>query len=229
MKTMCKFAAAALLLSAALSAQTVNLPRRVRASGTSAVSSKPDQVKIVVGVTTQAQTATDAAGQNATVTTAVLNALKQLLGAQADIQTVNYSVNPNYRYPGDGSPGILVGFTANNTVQVTSADLNNAGRIADTAVQAGATSIQAFQFSIKDPEPLRAQALRQASQVARSHAEAIAAGVGARLGAIANAAEGSVSVPVGVTTAVLGAAPTTPVQPGSVDVSATVTVEYDLQ
>src|SRR4051812_24021839 len=75
-------------------------PRRIiRASGVGKVSIKPDQAQVSVAVVTQAATAQLAAAQNADQTTAVLNALKQLLGANADLKTINYSLTPLYNYP----------------------------------------------------------------------------------------------------------------------------------
>ena len=212
-------------------AQTTVLPRRlIRSVGQGTASGKPDQAQVDLAVVTQAATAQDAAAQNANQTTAVLNQLKQLLGANADIKTLNYSLSPVYVYPRDGSPATLTGFTANNTVEATVGDLNLAGKIIDTAIQAGANRVDGLRFSIKDDQPLRIQALRSASLQARSHADAIALGLGVRLGAVIAAAEGYSSGIVSADRVSLtaGAAAPTPVQPGSIDVTAAVTLELEI-
>ncbi len=206
-------------------------PRRlIRAVGEGKASGKADQVQVDLAVVTQAATAQEAASQNATQTTAVLTQLRQLLGANADIKTLNYSLSPVYNYPRDGSPATLSGFTANNTVEATVGDLSLAGKIIDTAIQAGANRVDSLRFSVKDDQPLKAQALRSASLQARAHADAIALGLGVRLGAIIAAAEG---FNVGILTAdaratVAASAAPTPVQPGNIDVTATVTLEIEI-
>jgi len=210
---------------------TVSTRRIIRAVGDAKVSGKPDQVQVDFAVLTQSATAQAAAAQNATQTTAVLTALKQLLGANADIKTLNYSLSPVYNYPRDGGVPTLTGFTASNTVEATVGDLSLPGSVIDTAIQAGANRVDGLRFSLKDDQPLRAQALRSASLVARAHADAIALGLGVRLGAVSAAAEGY-SVSVGVNdSARFGAAPAaapTPIQPGSVDITATVTLEIEI-
>jgi uncharacterized protein YggE len=203
----------------------------VRALGEGVVPVRPDQVKINVGVTTQAETAQASAEQNAARTGAVLNALRQLLGANADIKTVSYAVTPNYRYPQGGGTPTLLGYTTANVVEVTVADATVAGRVIDTATQAGANTVTGLRFTLRDSAPARSQALRLATQQARSNAESIAMGLGLRLGAIVSAEEGSAVRAVTATDSRTGAvaATPTPVETGMVEVRATVVVEIELQ
>lgn len=203
----------------------------VRAAGEGVVSVRPDQVKIDVGVTTQAETAQASAEQNAAKTEVVLNALRQLLGASADIKTISYSVTPNYRYPAGGGTPTLLGYTTSNAVEVTVADSTVAGKVIDTATQAGANTVTGLRFTLRDPAPARSQALRLATQQARSNAESIAMGLGGRLGSIVSAEESSAVRPVTATDSRAGiaAATPTPVETGMVEVRATVVVEIELQ
>lgn len=209
------------------------LPMRrssVRASGNASVSVKPDQLRLNVGVTTQAQTAQEASDQNAAQVTAVIAALKKTIGTAGEIKTVGYSVTPNYRYPQGGGAPTLTGYTANNTVEVTTSDLSLAGRLIDSAVAAGATNVAGLRFTLKDPEPVRGEALRLATLQARAHAEAIATGLNGRLGYVISAQEGG-SAQILAEARVLGAAggaTPTPVESGMVDVSAAVTLEIEL-
>jgi len=218
--------------AAATFAQTTTVsPRRlVRAVGEGKASGKPDQAQVDLAVVTQAGTAQDAAAQNANQTTAVLTQLRQLLGANADIKTLNYSLSPVYNYPPNGGQPTLTGFAANNTVEATVSDLSLPGKIIDTAIQAGANRVDGLRFTIKDDQPLRIQALRSASLQARAHADAIALGLGVRLGAVLGAAEGYSSGVVAADRSVLAAAAAapTPVQPGNVDITATVTLEIEI-
>ncbi|HUQ94334.1 MAG TPA: SIMPL domain-containing protein [Bryobacteraceae bacterium] len=194
----------------------------VRASGTGVVSVKPDQVKISVGVTTTGETAQDASDRNAAQTTEVINALRQLLGANADIKTLNYTLSQTRDR--NNQP---TGFSVSNTVQVTSSDLNGAGRVIDTATKAGATVIYGLSFSLKDPQPARQQALRLATMQAKVSTEAIASGLGMRVGNVMVAEQGgSISQPFTDTRLAAGAG--TPIEVGNVEVNAIVTIEAEL-
>ncbi|MCL5743411.1 MAG: SIMPL domain-containing protein [Acidobacteria bacterium] len=226
MRLISVFACVFLIQTAGL-AQT-SAGRVVRATGQAMASVKPDQVKINVGVVTQAETAQAAASQNATQVAAVLNQLRPMLGAGSDLQTVGYSITPNYRYP-QGQPAVLTGYTATNMVQVTTSDLSIIGKVIDTASQAGANSVQSLRFGIKDEDPVRSLVLGMAAKQARAHAEAIAGGLGARIGGVITAQEGIAVSPLTVDNRTVAAAsPTTPIETGLVTVSATVTVDVEL-
>jgi hypothetical protein len=201
-------------------------PRTVRAVGEAVVSVRPDQVKIQIGVVSQAATAQEAAAQNSTQVEAVLAQLRAVLGVSADIRTIAYSVTPNYRYA-QGAPPVLTGYTVSNTVEVTSADLAIVGRVIDAATQAGANNVQSLRFGLKDPEPVRAQALAAAARQARAHAEAIASGLSARIGAVLSAEEGAV-ISIRVPDARETTATQTPIEAGQVEVRATVTIQAEL-
>lgn len=202
--------------------------RVVRAAGEATLSVKPDQLQINIGVTTQGATAQEAAALNAARMDALLAKLTPALGAGGETRTINYSITPNYRYA-TGQPPELIGFTATNTVEAATPNLSLAGSIVDAASQAGATNISGLRFSLKDDEPVRAQALSAAARQARTHAESIAAGLGARLGAALSAQEGAAYAPLPLETRDLAAAsPATPIESGFVHVRATVTVDFEL-
>jgi uncharacterized protein YggE len=177
---------------------------------------------------TQASTAQDASTQNAARTSSVLSQLQTLLGPNADIQTVGYSMSPNYNYPPGGGTPTLIGYTVSNTIRVTTSDLSATGRIIDTGIQAGATQVAGLQFGLKDDQPVRAQALRLATVQAKVHADAMAAGAGMHSGGFRSIEEG-ISVKSGTfPVAGVSAATTTPIITGLVDIDASVTIEVDL-
>jgi uncharacterized protein YggE len=110
---------------------------------------------------------------------------------------------------------------------VTVNDINAAGSVIDTATQAGATRIDGLRFGLRDEEPARAQALRAAGQKARAKADAIAIGLSVRLGAVLMAEEGVSVRPVGADRTAQATA--TPVEPGTLEVQATVTLDVEIQ
>jgi uncharacterized protein YggE len=210
-----------LLLPAVLLAQSGT----VQASGTASISVSPDQAQITVGVVTDGSTAQDAAQKNASQTATVLAAVKQALGAAGTVQTVSYSVYPRYSSSNTPSPTI-VGYTSSNTLQATSYDLSIIGSLIDSANQAGANNVGGLSFGLQNPEPVKQQALTQAAKIARSHADAIAAGLNAKTGTVVSAQEVSTYSPM--VNGAAGAATTTPIQTGQVSVTATVTVTVQL-
>src|SRR5512145_2301045 len=94
-------------------------PPSIRVNGEATVTVQPDQARIDIGVTTQAQTAQAAAADNAQRLEATLTELRRALGAGAEIKTVSYSLNPDYRYPKEGGKPTITGYTATNIVRVT--------------------------------------------------------------------------------------------------------------
>jgi uncharacterized protein len=227
MNKMIKTAALAAAAVSLLCGQTVTQQRgHIRSFGEASVAVKPDLAKVSVAITTQAATAQEASAQNATKSTAVFAALEQAVARNAEIRTISFTVTPVYTYPREGSP-VLTGFIATNMVEVTVADLNITGRVIDTAIAAGATRVDSLRLMLKDEEPARAQALRMAGQKARARAEAIAAGLNVRLGAVISAEEASVQ---GIIADVRGGAPTataTPIETGTLEVRAQIAVQYE--
>jgi uncharacterized protein YggE len=200
----------------------------ISASGEATVTAKPDRAEIDIGVFTLADTAQAAGSQNASKLDAVLSALRKVLGPSADIKTISYSLSPQYRYPRDGTEPTITGYRAVNTVRVRTDDLEQVGKIIDAATNAGANTIQQLQFELKDPSALRNEALRQAAQQAKSKADAIASALGVRVVRLLSVSEGGGMViprvyQSGVARAQSAAAPT-PIDSGTIDVHATVSL-----
>ena len=219
---------AIVLIAAAFAAATASAqpaPGTVQASGSVTLSVNPDSVRLDVSVITQATTAQQAAQQNATQTTTVINALKQVLGSSGSVQTVSYAVNPRYNNT-PGQDAVIVGYTAVNTVRVTSNDLTLPGSLIDTANQSGATNVGNLAFGLQNSDPYIQQALTAAAKQALAHAAAMATGLGGKTGAVISAQESSSYSPI--VTPGIAAGAQTPVLTGTVSVSANVTVTVQL-
>src|ERR1700693_5474056 len=200
-------------------------PPFVQAVGQGSVSVQLSRPKTDLSVVTTATTPQNAAAQNATQVSALIAALQTLLGSTGNIQTIGYSLSPNYNYPPGANP-VLTGYTASNTIEVSASDLSMVGTIIDTGVRAGATNVQSLQFTLQNPDPVLQQALKLATTQAKAHADAMASGVGMHSGAVRSIQE-NVSTSVTPVVATPGTN-TTPVLPGLVNIQATVTLEVDL-
>lgn len=220
-----------LLFAIPLLALAADEPPLVRATGEGMVSLKPDQATVTIGVVTQATQADQASAQNAKQLTAVLGQLRTELGAKADIRTSGYSLNPNYKY-GNGTAPTITGYTATNTVLVKVDDLARLGAVIDSATRTGANNINGIAFSVRDEAAARAQALAKAAQAARANAEAIAKALDLKITRVrfAESSEASHVIPLQPQFRAMAAdarAPT-PVEAGSIDVRATVTIALEV-
>lgn len=208
-------------------------PPSIRVTGEATVAVPPDQAQIDLGVITQAPTAQEAGAQNARQVGAVLAELRRALGSAADIRTAGYSVTPNYRQPppGGGAPTI-VGYTATNVVQVKTDALTDVGKVIDLATQAGANTIRRLQFTLKDERAARLKALAEAAVKAKAQAEALAAALGVRIVRVLSAVESEAPMvrPLGAEVMAMRGAPAapTPVEAGTIDVRATVTLTVEI-
>src|ERR1700691_3326271 len=142
-----QFALALCFGAVALVAQTT--AASVTAAGTATIYVQPDQAQLTVSVTTQGATATAAGQQNANVTVAVTKAITSVLGSSGSIQTVSYSVYPQYGVGPQSST--IVGYSATNSFQVTMTDLTLIGIVIDAANQAGATGVGNLTLGFENP------------------------------------------------------------------------------
>ena len=204
-------------------AQTAARPASITAVGQASVSASPDLARVDIGVVTQAANAQDATVQNATQAGTVITALQGLLGSNASIKTISYSVSPVYNNPPPGQNASIVAYTVTNIVEVTLTDLTQTGKVIDTSIQSGANRVQGISFDLQDRTPLVAQALKAAAARALTQANAIASGLSVHTGSVLHASE-SVNSGGPVFTGI-AAAPTTPIQTGLIVVQASVTVE----
>lgn len=218
-------------VSAAAQEPNERLPPHIRTTGEAVIQATPDRSRIDVGVVSQADSSEAAAAQNATKLEAVLSSLRKLIGPSADIKTVSYSLTPNYRYPREGGEPTIAGYTATNVVRITLDDLTQVGKVIDAASQSGANRIQQLQFTLKDERPSQAQALREASTSARQKADVLANSLGLKIVRVLSVIEsGPVVIPVrdvGFARAEM-AATTTPIEPGTIDVRASVTITVEV-
>ena len=207
----------------------VRMPPHVRTMGEATVTARPDRAQIDVGVVTQADTSQAAVQQNAQKLETTLARLRQLLGAGADIKTISYSVTPNYRYPAQGGEPTITGYTATNIVRVTLDDLTKVGNVIDTATQGGSNRIQNLRFMLRDEAPVKAQALREAAVKARASANALAEALGLKTVRVLSVAEGgSPIVPVRDVAFARQEEASTPIEPGTIEVTASVVLTVEV-
>jgi uncharacterized protein YggE len=121
----------------------------------------------------------------------------------------------------------IVGYTATNAVTARVRNLAQAGPVVDAAVGAGANRVDGPALTAADDRLLSRQALRAAIADARARAQAIAAAAGVKLGRLRSVSESAgVVLPEGPVAAKSAVA--TPVEPGTIQTEADVTVVFDI-
>lgn len=162
-----------------------------------------------------------------------------------DIQTESYNVNPRYQYSSCGTviyggsstcpPPAIVGYTVTQTISVKIRDLAKAGEIIGGTVDNGANSVSQLQFTLDNPDAAKASARGEALTKAKAKAEEIANQGGFGLGKLL-----SIQINDGVQyppafygmgagmSAKTDVAPAPSVQPGSEDVTVSVTLTYEI-
>ncbi|WP_066763616.1 SIMPL domain-containing protein [Sphingobium sp. CCH11-B1] len=204
---------------------------------TESVEAAPDIATVGTGVQTRAQTAQAAMQQNAAQTDKLVAALARAGIARKDIQTSGINLSAQYDYSNrDGQPQgpRFIGYEASNQLTVTLRDIKRIGASLDAMVAAGATNLNGPNFSIEDPSSLHVQARGAALKNAKAQADFYAQAAGyrsARLVSISESNSGGMP-PMSMLQSArfkADAAPVTPVEPGQVSASVTLTVQYALE
>lgn len=201
--------------------------RTITVTGSATINAKPDEAVVSLGVHTQATKAQDAMDQNAAKMTQVIDALKAMGIGDADLATTNVSLNPMWSNDGNS----IVGYQAENSIEVTVHDMGQVGKVIDAAVGAGANLAGGIVFRLSDQNHGVNDALAKAVENAKTKADAMATAAGATVGQVVTIAEASTPGPqpyydrMGFAAA---EAVSTPVNPPTIETEVQVTVTWQL-
>ena len=193
----------------------------------------PDIAYVSIGVHTENASANEAVSGNSTQAQAVITAIKGFGVAGKDIQTTDFSINPQQQTDSNGKvTGIL--YVVDNTVYVTVRDLTKLGNLLDSAVNAGANNISSIQFDLADKTAALSQARLAAVADARKQADELTKATGVSLNVVQSISYYDTTAPVTVQYAkadivAAPAAASVPVQAGSMQIYTTVTIVYGLK
>ncbi|HST25012.1 MAG TPA: SIMPL domain-containing protein [Gaiellaceae bacterium] len=197
--------------------------KSITVTGSGSVTAVPTQAQFAFGVSTRGTTAAGALASDSTQMRKLIDALKAAGIPAASIQTSQVSLSPQTSNDGN----TIVGYEASNSVSVTIASIANAGAIVDTAVGAGANQVDGPNLTVADQSALYDKALKDAVADARTKADALASASGLTVGAVTTVEEQTGS-PTPVQFSADAAAPSaTPIEAGSQQITATVTVTFD--
>ncbi|MBS4205529.1 SIMPL domain-containing protein [Lederbergia citrea] len=200
----------------------------IEVTGEGKVTVQPDQAEITLGASTEDLSLMKAQKSNALIISNIKKALNQIGIRDEQIQTVNYSIYPQYEYI-EGKQ-IFKGYKVEHLLHITVKQFQNAGLVVDTAVGHGANNVSGIKFDTSNHNQYYQQALSLAVINAHQKAETIANTLRVQL----------IRVPISVTENLRtygGPIPyqtfefvkseaVTPIQPGTMDIISTVTAKF---
>lgn len=167
----------------------------ISVSGSGDVFAVPDTATFSVSVTEKAKDVESAQAAATKKSNAIVAYLKKQGIEDKDVQTTDYSVNPQYDYQSASCPGsstgapvycppgrqVLSGFEVSQTLTVKVRDTQKAGTILSGVGSLGASSVSGLSFTVADEDLLKDQARDKAIADAKSKAENLAKALGVSL------------------------------------------------
>jgi uncharacterized protein YggE len=215
------------IVNPATTAEGISVQGSGRASGT------PDVVFLQLGVNLERATVSEAREAAASAMQAVIDSLRRNGIAERDIQTSQFSVQPQYDF--STRVQTLRGYRVTNVVTAKITQIATASKAIDDAAAAGgnAAIVQSIDFSIDDPTELQEQARADAMAQARQRAAELADHAGVRiLRPISINENYQTVIPQAQTVArtqAPGADVATPIQAGELEVLVFVSVVYAIE
>jgi hypothetical protein len=219
-------------------AQAGTAMNTITVSASGSVKVDPDIAYVNAAVETKGATAAEAQKANAEKFAAVEKVLYEQFGlGKQDVQTTGFYVQPEYTYTEkDGRK--LTGYTAVHSVRIGYRKLTEIGKLLDALSAAGANRVDGVQFGTEKSDQYELEALKNAMKNADAKANVLAASAKRQVKGVLNIVQGGSSTPpvlymneaqVKVMDSAAASSAATSVQTGQIEISASVTVQYQMQ
>lgn len=202
-------------------------------TGEGKVITKPDIATTSVGVQAQGATVKAVQQELNNKINQVTAAVKKVGVSDKDIQTTNYSISPTYDYREPTQK--ILGYSASSQLLIKSRDLDKINEVIDAATGAGANQVGGINFDVDDKTKAENEAREKAVADAKRKAETAAKAAGFYLGKIINYNEnlGGYRGPMPMYAKAEGAvavdrAPTQ-IEPGSTEITVSVSLSYEIR
>lgn len=208
-------------------------------SGEAEVERPADQLRLRLGVVTDAEDAQVAMEENSRRMNDVVEAVQKAGLTKDEYETGQFQIQPRYSQPPRGGhqqdwkPSI-VGYQVINRIIIKTKKLEATAELLQAATEAGANSIDSIDFDLADRRKHRAEAIAAATKNARSDAKALAEAAGQRLVRVLSINLDHAFTPppqpmhMRARTLEMAEAETPPINPGDVTIRATVTIVYEI-
>jgi uncharacterized protein YggE len=211
--------------------ENVQTKNELTVSGVGSIKVMPDVAYVTIGVTTINKNAATAQSQNREAMNAIFDALKAEGLTEDDMRTTNYSTSPNYNYETQK----ITSYEVRNMVELTITDIDNVGKYIDIAANNGANTSYPVSFSLQDESGPYNEALKLAMSTAMSKADAIVSASGNSIVGTLSISEVSYGYAqyekydlAMATMADDAAGAPTPITAGELEITANITVVYEI-
>jgi uncharacterized protein YggE len=205
-------------------------------SGEARITTAPDRARFDVGVVNEGKVADVVLADNSVATERLLGALRGAGIALERIQTRGVRLAPIWssrpRDADDRWRPAIVGYRAENRVEVATAALDGVGRLLARAVDAGANDLSGVRFELADDGEARAAAIRTATARAMAEARVLAEAAGVTLGPIVELSldPAAPSMPrpmmMDMRMAAMAESSAVPIEAGEIEIEARVSVQF---
>jgi len=167
------------LVAFAGSAENVS-PRTVTVTGSADVKVVPDEVGLVVGISTTNKNLGTAKKDNEANAKKVNDTALKFKIDQKDIQTSQISINPKYEYINNSN--VFTGYEVERTISFTLRDLSKFEDFLSAILDGGVNRVSNIQFRTSELRKHRDKARGLAITAAKEKAIALAEGLGQKIG-----------------------------------------------
>jgi uncharacterized protein YggE len=214
-----------------------NQDNRISLVSSETVEVVPDMAKLQVTVRTENSDAMVCQQENTKKLNQLLEYLKGEGYEDESIETSGFSLNPRYDWSDNTQK--LVGYDMRTTVTVTDIPMEKIGAMLTAVVENGANEIDSVSYFSSQYDQAYNQALAKAIELSKGKGEALAAASGMKLGQVLKIQEQSdtqygryvsanVTASKNLAMAAAGEAMAMDVMPGEMQVTAEITVEFEL-
>lgn len=223
-------ACATLALCAGLTACSAHgsATRTITVAAESAVTATPDVARISLVIASEGESAASAKNANKQPVERVLAALDHAGVERAHVQTTYTDLSPLW-----DDTGKTDRYEMRTVLSVEGLAIDEVASVVDACVDAGATEVSGPEYYVSDYDGCYTQALADALDVAKGKAEALAQAGDVRLGSVVSISEGYQDRSLAVASsydaveeAAADAGGMASLEPGTVDIKATITVCY---
>lgn len=206
-------------------------------NGNSTLHKPADKLSLKIGVVTLNQNAGAAIEANNEQMQQLFQTLKKTGLSENEFQTGSFTVAPQYTPPPKNPPpdwhSTISGYEVRNTLSIHTNRLELAGPLIDAAAKAGANLFEDISFTLQDTQNAQIEAIGKAVQQAKAYAQAAALEAGVKLGDVLEISlNPSTIVPrfyKAERFAMAMGDNSTPIAPGNVEVTASVSMTYELR
>ncbi|ARK20482.1 MULTISPECIES: SIMPL domain-containing protein [Sporosarcina] len=201
--------------------------RTITVFGEGAVKVSPDTVHMVLSVTTRGTELKDIQQENASRMNQVIQSLKKVGIEESSIQTIDFQIRPVYEYVNGEQR--FQGYEVINSIRITSNELSRTGELVDLAVKNGVNQVGSIEFTMQDQDDRYQQALALALTDAETKMITIGTSLKLQNKPIPmKIEEQHTSQPVAFRAMAMADTGRTPIESGTITISASLQVKYQI-